>query len=57
MSISYTIEAKDLHKSYGKFEAVRGISFHVPAKSCFGLLGHNGQGKPTPLKMITALTK
>ena len=34
MSISYTIEAKDLHKSYGKFEAVRGISFHVPAKSC-----------------------
>ena len=57
MSISYTIEAKDLHKSYGKFEAVRGISFHVPAKSCFGLLGHNGAGKTTTLKRITGLAE
>ena len=46
------IQVKDLTKSYGDFEAVRGISFEVYKGEIFGLLGPNGAGKSTTLKMI-----
>jgi ABC-2 type transport system ATP-binding protein len=39
------IQVKDLTKSYGEFEAVRGISFEVYKGEIFGLLGPNGAGK------------
>lgn len=54
---SHAIRAKNLHKSYGKSQAVRGISFEVPLNTCFGLLGHNGAGKTTIMRMITGLAE
>jgi ABC-type uncharacterized transport system ATPase subunit len=36
---------RDLHKSYGNFEAVRGIDFEVQTGEVFGLLGPDGAGK------------
>jgi ABC-2 type transport system ATP-binding protein len=39
------IQVKDLTKSYGDFEAVKGISFDVYKGEIFGLLGPNGAGK------------
>src|SRR3954452_24075751 len=48
----YAIEVRDLHKSYGDFEAVRGISFSVEPGEAFGLLGPNGAGKTTTVEIL-----
>lgn len=49
------IQVKDLAKSYGDFEAVKGISFDVYHGEIFGLLGPNGAGKSTTLEIIETL--
>ena len=54
---TYPIIVKDLRKSYGSFEAVKGISFQVSPNTCYGFLGHNGAGKTTTMKMITGLAE
>jgi ABC-2 type transport system ATP-binding protein len=51
------IETKDLHKRYGKFEAVNGLSLEVPAGSIYGFVGPNGAGKTTTMRMLTTLTR
>ena len=49
------IEVRDLRKSYGDFEAVKGITFDVPEGSFFAFLGPNGAGKSTTISMICSL--
>ncbi|MBW0160035.1 MAG: ABC transporter ATP-binding protein [Sediminibacterium sp. Gen4] len=49
------IKVTDLHKKYGDFEAVRGLSFEVLKGEIFGLLGPNGAGKSTTLEIIETL--
>src|SRR6187402_1644829 len=49
------IQVKDLHKKYGDFAAVKGISFEVYEGEIFGLLGPNGAGKSTTLEIIETL--
>ena len=49
------ISVRDLKKSYGEFEAVKGISFEVKEGEIFGLLGPNGAGKSTTLEIIETL--
>jgi ABC-2 type transport system ATP-binding protein len=51
------IEVRDLRKSFGDFQAVKGISFDVAAGEIVGFLGPNGAGKTTTIKMITGLLK
>src|SRR2546425_11117202 len=46
------IHVRDLRKSYGGVEAVRGISFEVAAGEVFGLLGPNGAGKTTTVEIL-----
>jgi ABC-2 type transport system ATP-binding protein len=46
------IEVRDLRKSYGPLEAVRGISFEVQRGEIFGLLGPNGAGKTTTVEIL-----
>ncbi len=46
------VVARDLYKSYGSLEAVRGISFEVEEGECFGFLGPNGAGKTTTIRML-----
>ena len=40
----------------GKFTAVNGLSFSIEKGTCFALLGHNGAGKTTAIKMLSGLT-
>lgn len=49
------ISVRDLHKKYGSFHAVKGISFEVLEGEIFGLLGPNGAGKSTTLEIIETL--
>lgn len=51
------IVARDLHKSFGDFHAVDGISFEVKRGEIFGFLGANGAGKTTAMRMLTGLSK
>ena len=46
------IEVSDLRKTYGEFEAVRGIGFEVRRGEIFGLLGPNGAGKTTTVEIL-----
>lgn len=49
------LSVRGLRKSYGDFEAVRGISFDVPEGSFFAFLGPNGAGKSTTISIICSL--
>lgn len=49
----FMIEAYDLHRTFGKKEAVAGISFNVRHGEIFGFLGPNGAGKTTTIRMLT----
>ncbi|MBI5104814.1 MAG: ABC transporter ATP-binding protein [Solirubrobacterales bacterium] len=46
------ILVRDLRKSYGEVEAVRGIDFEVAPGEVFGLLGPNGAGKTTTTEIL-----
>jgi len=46
------VAVTDLHKSYGAYEALRGIDFEIEAGEVFGLLGPNGAGKTTTVEIL-----
>ena len=47
------LEAKSLVRSYGDFKAVDDVSFTIGDGQIVGLLGHNGAGKTTIMKMLS----
>lgn len=51
------IEAVQLTRDFGAFRAVDQVSFSVPPGEIFGLLGANGAGKTTAIKMLTGLIR
>ncbi len=50
------IRARGLRKSFGDFEAVRGIDLDVRAGEAFGFLGPNGAGKSSTMRMVAAVS-
>jgi ABC-2 type transport system ATP-binding protein len=46
------VRVRELRKSYGAHEAVRGIDFEIAAGEVFGLLGPNGAGKTTTVEIL-----
>jgi ABC-2 type transport system ATP-binding protein len=46
------ISVRDLRKSYGAHEALRGVSFEIAEGEVFGLLGPNGAGKTTTVEIL-----
>lgn len=51
------IEVENLRKKYAEIEALRGVSFAVPAGEIFGLLGPNGAGKSTTIGILCGLVR
>lgn len=47
------IKLENVTKKYGKFEALKGVSFEVKKGEIVGLLGSNGAGKSTTMNIIT----
>ncbi len=50
------VSARNLKKSFGRTEVLKGLNFSIPAGRIYGLVGHNGAGKTTTLNALLGLT-
>lgn len=50
-----SVHVRGLRKSYGAFEAVKGVDFDIHPGEVFGLLGPNGAGKTTTVEILEGL--
>src|SRR5215469_8633406 len=55
--MTYALEIHNIVKTYGSVRAVNDLSFKIAPGTIFGLLGPNGGGKTTTLKILTTLTR
>jgi ABC-2 type transport system ATP-binding protein len=53
----FVIQTDQLHKQYGRIEALKNVSLGVRRGEIFGLLGQNGAGKTTFVKIMLGITK
>lgn len=51
------IETRELRKSYGRIQALKGVSLKVEKGQIYGLLGQNGAGKTTLIKILLGITQ
>ncbi|SDX39566.1 ABC transporter ATP-binding protein [Paenibacillus sp. CF384] len=54
---NHAIQVKGLQKSYKQLQVLKGVDFAVEKGSIFALLGSNGAGKTTVVKILTTLLK
>ena len=57
MTAGAAIHVRSLEKSYKELEVLRGVEFDVERGSIFALLGSNGAGKTTVVKILSTLLK
>ena len=55
--MDYVLETKSLLKSYRHIEALSGVDMHVPKDSIYGLVGRNGAGKTTIMRIVAGMQK
>jgi ABC-2 type transport system ATP-binding protein len=53
--MTMAVEVEGLVRRFGSTEAVRGISFHIPAGTVLGFIGANGAGKTTTMRVLATL--
>jgi ABC-2 type transport system ATP-binding protein len=51
------IETRELRKTYGRIEALKGVSLRVEKGQIYGLLGQNGAGKTTLIKILLGIVR
>jgi ABC-2 type transport system ATP-binding protein len=54
---AWAIRTADLHKSYGRTAALRGVNLTVPEGAVYVLIGPNGAGKSTALRIVLDLVR
>ncbi len=54
--MEYILETHELTKVYGQKEAVKDVSLHIREGQIYGLIGRNGAGKTTIMRMISGLS-
>ena len=54
--MEYILETHDLTKVYGQKEAARDVNLHIREGQIYGLIGRNGAGKTTIMRMISGLS-
>jgi ABC-2 type transport system ATP-binding protein len=57
MTTQQVIQVQGLEKSYGELQVLRGVDFEVERGSIFALLGSNGAGKTTVVRILSTLLK
>jgi ABC-2 type transport system ATP-binding protein len=57
MTVETAIRVRGLEKSYGDLQVLRGVDFEVSRGSIFALLGSNGAGKTTIVKILSTLLR
>ncbi len=55
--MNYALDVQHIAKSYGKKQAVKDVSFQIQQGEIFGLMGMNGAGKTTILRMLATLLR
>jgi len=55
--MTLAIEAEGLAKRFGTTRALRGIDLEAPTGSVLGLLGPNGSGKTTAVRILATLLR
>src|SRR3954447_23666942 len=53
--MTYAVRTEDLGKRFEQTEALAGLNLHVEPGTVLGLLGHNGAGKTTAVRILTTL--
>ncbi len=53
--MEYVLTASALSKTYGKFDALRDLTMHIPKGAIYGFVGKNGAGKTTLIRLICGL--
>lgn len=53
--MEYVVTASALGKRYGSFQALNGLSMHVPKGAIYGIVGRNGAGKTTLIRLLCGL--
>ena len=51
------VRIRNLRKSYGSYQALRGLTMEIPRGELFGFVGPNGAGKTTTMKIIAGLMR
>ncbi|MDO5726233.1 MAG: ATP-binding cassette domain-containing protein, partial [Tissierellia bacterium] len=50
--MEYKLELKNVSKKFGKFYALKNLNMKVPKGKIYGLIGNNGAGKSTIMKLL-----
>ncbi len=55
--MEYAVTTSALGKQYGDFQALKGLSMHIPKGAIYGIVGKNGAGKTTLIRLLAGLQR